>query len=71
MLEYKALYNGKFFVKVATQYTSKTCNMCGKVNDNLSLGDRVFKCYCGNIIHRDTNASLNILEYRLKLFGLG
>lgn len=71
MLEYKALHNGKFFVKVNPQYTSKTCSVCGKIIENLNLSDRVFECDCGNIIHRDTNASINILERGLKSFGLG
>ncbi|RAX56559.1 transposase [Helicobacter monodelphidis] len=71
MLAYKALHNGKFFVKVNPQYTSKTCSVCGKINENLSLSDRVFECDCGNIIHRDINASINILERGLKSFGLG
>lgn len=72
MLEYKLRHNGKFFVKVNPQYTSKTCNVCGNVKDNLTLKDRKYICEkCGNAIHRDINASLNILERGLKSFGLG
>lgn len=72
MLEYKASHNGKFFVKVNPQYTSKTCNVCGNIKDNLTLKDRIYTCeICRTIIHRDINASLNILERGLKSFGLG
>ncbi|BDB63998.1 transposase [Helicobacter cinaedi] len=71
ILEYKASHNGKFFVRVNPQYTSKTCNVCRKIHNDLTLKDRVLECECGNIIHRDINASLNILERGLKSFGLG
>ncbi|TQR31813.1 transposase [Campylobacter sp. MIT 99-7217] len=72
MLEYKQKHNGKFFVKVNPQYTSKACNVCGNIKDNLTLQDRVYTCEeCQTTIHRDINASLNILERGLKSFGLG
>lgn len=72
MLEYKQSHNGKFFVKVNPQYTSKACSVCGNIKDNLTLQDRIYTCeICGNIIHRDTNASMNILERGLQSFGLG
>ena len=71
MLEYKAKHNGKLFKKVNPSYTSKRCSVCGKINPNLSLADRVYICECGNTMHRDINASKNILELGLKSFGLG
>lgn len=72
MLEYKQSHNGKFFVKVNPQYTSKSCSVCGHIKDNLTLKDRVYVCeVCGNILHRDINASMNILERGLESFGLG
>ena len=50
MLEYEQQHNGKFFVKVNPQYTSKTCNVCGHIKDNLTLKDRVYVCeFCGNL----------------------
>ncbi|EPO3815538.1 RNA-guided endonuclease InsQ/TnpB family protein [Campylobacter coli] len=71
-LEYKAKHNGKFFVKVNPQYTSKTCSYCGSVKNNLTLKDRIYICdNCGKEIHRDINASVNILERGLQSFGLG
>ncbi len=72
MLEYKQKHNGKFFVKVNPHYTSKSCSVYGYIKDNLTLKDRVYTCdSCGNKIHRDTNASLNILKRGLESFGLG
>ena len=72
MLEYKLKHNGKFFVKINPQYTSKTCSICGHIKENLTLKDRTYLCEnCGNTLHRDTNAALNILKRGLESFGLG
>ena len=71
-LEYKAKHNGKFFVKVNPQNTSKTCSVCGNIKENLTLKDRTYLCEkCGNISHRDINAANNILKRGLESFGLG
>lgn len=71
-LEYKAKHNGKLFVKIEPKNTSKTCHVCGSIKDNLTLKDRQYLCeYCGTVIHRDINASLNILNLGYKSFGLG
>lgn len=71
-LEYKAKHNGKLFVKIEPKNTSKTCHVCGSIKDNLTLKDRQYLCeYCGIVIHRDINASLNILNLGYKSFGLG
>lgn len=71
MLEYKSMLNDKFFTKINPRYTSKSCSKCGTINETLTLKDRVFKCVCGYENHRDTNASINILNRGLKAFGLG
>lgn len=50
MLEYKLKNNDKFFVKVNPQYTSKTCSICGYIEENLTLKDGERLCEkCGNI----------------------
>jgi putative transposase len=46
--------------------SSKTCSSCGKVNKDLNLSDRVYKCDCGFEIDRDLNASINIENEFLK-----
>ena len=43
-LEYKAKHNGKFFVKINPQNTSKTCSVCGNIKENLTLKDRTYLC---------------------------
>ena len=64
MLEYKAKWYGRHLVFVDRFYpSSKTCNKCGYINKTLKLSDRVWICPdCGNIIERDYNAALNILD---------
>ncbi len=71
-LNYKTMLNGKLFVKVPPQYTSKTCSKCGTINNNLKLSDRVFVCpTCEHTEHRDIQSSHNILRLGLESFGLG
>jgi putative transposase len=67
-LEYKLTERGKQLIKVDKWFpSSKTCNICGVVNKDLKLSDRVWTCSCGEIISRDENAAKNILEYGLAL----
>lgn len=40
--------------------SSKICNCCGNVKNDLKLSDRVYRCSCGYVEDRDFNASLNI-----------
>ena len=41
--------------------TSKTCSVCGTVNEALNLRDRSWECTdCGTIHDRDRNAAINI-----------
>lgn len=71
-LTYKTMLNGKLFVKVPPQYTSKTCSKCGTINSNLKLSDRIFECpTCQHTEHRDIQSSHNILRLGLESFGLG
>lgn len=50
---------------IANRYfpSSKTCSVCGKINKNLKLSDRTFKCNCGNVLDRDLNAAINLKNY--------
>ena len=43
--------------------SSKTCNCCGVIKNNLKLSDRLFKCNCGYIEDRDVNAAKNLKSY--------
>jgi len=64
MIKYKTKWFGKINLKVDRFYpSSKICNKCGQKKENLTLSDRIFVCNnCGNIEHRDFNASKNIRD---------
>ena len=66
-LQYKLEEQGKLFVKIDKWFpSSKTCRFCGSINSDLSLEDRTWICpSCGEIIDRDTNAAINILNQGL------
>ena len=67
-LEYKAKrYNSKV-VKTKRFYpSSKTCSVCGFVNQGLTLTDREWQCpRCKTKLDRDFNASQNILAQVLR-----
>ncbi len=61
-LEYKAdKFGCKLIIADRWYPSSKLCSTCGHPHQNLTLFDRVFKCYnCGLEIDRDYNASLNL-----------
>ena len=61
-IEYKAKWHGVEVIIVDRWFpSSKTCSQCGCIKDDLTLGDRVFKCQdCGFEIDRDYNAALNL-----------
>ena len=43
--------------------TSKTCSVCGAVNEALNLRDRTWQCNdCGTLHDRDRNAAINIFR---------
>jgi putative transposase len=59
---------------ISTYYpSSKKCSKCGKEKKDLKLSDRVYICkYCGSVMDRDYNASINIRdckEYELVDFA--
>jgi putative transposase len=71
MLEYKANWYNRKIVFVDRFYpSSKTCHNCGYINKNLTLNDRQWVCpQCGEVIERDYNAALNILDEGLRIIG--
>jgi putative transposase len=67
-LEYKTVWNRKHLAVVDRFYpSSKTCHVCGAVNDLLALADRNWTCACGAAHDRDFNASLNIKSEGLNI----
>ena len=71
MLEYKANWYNRKIVFVNRFYpSSKTCHNCGYINNELKLSDRQWRCpICGEVIERDYNAALNILDEGLRIIG--
>ena len=62
-LKWVAHKHGKDMVQIDTFFpSSKTCNACGTVKEDLNLRDRVFQCDCGWTCDRDLNAAYNIHE---------
>lgn len=60
--EYKGRWYGCHTEKIDRFFaSSKTCNACGAVNQELTLSDRTWVCQsCGVIHDRDENAAINI-----------
>ena len=71
MLEYKAKWYDRQIVYVDRFYpSSKTCNHCGYIKKDLKLSDRQWVCpQCGEVIERDYNAALNILDEGLRIIS--
>ena len=70
MLSYKLERQGKKLIKVDRFYpSSKRCNCCGTVKNELGLGERTYICICGNRMDRDVNAAINIREEGLRLLS--
>ena len=67
-LEYKAAWSGSQ-VYVADRFfpSSKTCHVCGTINDNLTLSDRVWTCNCGTMLDRDLNAAINLKNLAVRV----
>jgi putative transposase len=59
-IEYFATKFGRLAVAVSPRYTSQECSQC-KVIVKKSLSTRTHACSCGCVLHRDTNAAINIL----------
>ena len=68
-LLWKAQLNNCIVVKSGRFYpSSKTCNHCGYVNQDLTLKDRKWTCpNCGTEIIRDQNAAQNLRDNAISL----
>ena len=66
-LEQKMMLQGKLVVKIDKWFpSSKLCRFCGCINKDLKLSDRIWICECGEILNRDENAAINILNEGLR-----
>jgi len=64
LLEYKSLWNSKYFIKMDKFYPStQTCPFCGHVDKEITLDDRILLCpKCKVLMERDLRASQTILH---------
>lgn len=54
-------YKTNTLVLVNPKNTSKTCNHCGNIRENLKLSERTITCdKCGEVYDRDENAAKNV-----------
>jgi len=71
ILEYQSSKNKSIVHKINKWFpSSKTCHLCGTINENLTLKDRIWKCDCGIEHDRDVNAAINILREGASSLGL-
>ncbi|MFH0898164.1 MAG: transposase, partial [bacterium] len=73
LVEYRGRCNGAQVHIIDKFYpSSKTCHVCQKVFEELSLNDRVWRCSrCGTLHDRDINAAINIKIVGASTIGLG
>jgi len=70
-IEYKSEWYGRTVVRVDRFFpSSKTCNHCGCINENLTLEDREWTCCCGVRHDRDLNAARVILRQGQNLLNV-
>ena len=64
LIEYKADWYGSRVTQVDRFFpSSKTCNACGHIKEDLKLSDRIFVCpVCDYKEDRDVNAAKNIKD---------
>jgi len=63
ILEWEFRKRGKLVLPVPSYNSSRECFLCGEINQNLTLKDRIFHCaHCGFTLDRDLNASLVLLK---------
>ena len=72
-LKTKAEEQGKVVIEANKWFaSSKTCNICGYVNKDLTISDRSWICpKCGTEHNRDENAAKNLRDVALNIFTEG
>ena len=73
LLQYKSKWYGRKLIQIDKFFpSSKLCNNCGNIKQDLTLKERIYNCpQCGLEIDRDYNASLNILKEGLRIINSG
>jgi len=70
-MKYKCDWYGKNLIQIGRfEPTSKTCSLCGEINEMLTLNDREWVCAgCGILHDRDINAAKNIKKIGLEKYS--
>jgi putative transposase len=69
ILSYKCDDHGVVLHKAHKFYpSSKTCSNCGVIKKTFPLSQKVYKCECGNVLHRDINAAINLATRSLEQY---
>jgi putative transposase len=64
LVTYKHAWRGGELLEADRWYPStRLCPVCGSVNGDMTLADRVFTCGCGHCADRDTNAAVNLARW--------
>lgn len=73
MLKYYCQYSRSQLHLIDKFYpSSKTCHVCQKINETLSLNERSWQCiFCNTLHDRDINAAINIKIVGASTIGLG
>jgi putative transposase len=67
LLTYKAEEAGRQVIKVPAKNTSRRCNVCGAINHDLKLSDRIWICkVCGAVHDRDINGAINVRDSEVR-----
>ena len=63
ILTYKA-HDKAVILHFSNQYyaSSKTCSVCGHKKETFPLSQKTYTCECGNVLHRDVNAAMNLSQ---------
>ena len=71
-LKTKAEEQGKVIIEANKWFTSsKTCNICGYVNKDMTIEDRSWICpKCGTEHNRDQNAAMNLRDVANRIFNV-
>lgn len=70
-LKYKLEDQGKQLFVIDKWFpSSKTCNVCGLIKENLLLSDTAWNCDCGTKHNRDHNAAINIRNFGIRTVGM-
>jgi putative transposase len=64
ILKYKQVWRGGELIEADRWYPStRLCPVCGVINAEMTLADRVFMCACGHVADRDLNAAVNLARW--------